>query len=78
MITMRSMQMTTSVCVNAHTEPKHALIQGAPSRLRFATVVPSVLGAAQVSAQVSAQVKGAPVTDAKYGGQGSRAWSPPV
>ena len=49
---------------------QHALIQGAPSRLRVATVVFTAIG--------SAPVQGAVVGDAKYGGQGSRAWSPPV
>jgi hypothetical protein len=47
-----------------------ALVQGAPSRLRVATVVPSAIGAALV--------QGAHMVDVKYGGQGSRAWSPPV
>ena len=47
-----------------------ALIQGAPSRPRVATVVLMAIG--------SAPVQGAAVGDAKYGGQGSRAWSPPV
>ncbi|WP_433023432.1 hypothetical protein [Kribbella sp. CA-294648] len=48
-----------------------APIQGAAlSRLHVETVV--------VLADGFAQVKGAAVGDAKYGGQGSRAWSPPV
>jgi hypothetical protein len=49
---------------------QHALIQGAPSRLRIATVVLMAIG--------FVPVPGAAVGDAKYGGQGSRAWSPPV
>lgn len=44
--------------------------QGAPSRLHDATVVLLVVG--------SARVRGAAIGDAKNGGQGSRAWSPPV
>ena len=48
-----------------------AQIQGAPSRLRHgATVV--------LLAPVSTQIQGGAVGDVKYGGQGSRAWSPPV
>ncbi|WP_020391226.1 hypothetical protein [Kribbella catacumbae] len=48
-----------------------APIQGAPlSRLHVATVVQL--------AKRSSQFRGAAVGDAKYGGQGSRAWSPPV
>jgi hypothetical protein len=49
---------------------QRALIQGAPSRLHVATVVLMAIG--------TAPVQGAAVGDAKYGGQGSRAWSPPV
>ncbi len=40
------------------------------SRLHVATVV--------LLAKRSTQVQGSAVGDAKYGGQGSRAWSPPV
>lgn len=48
-----------------------APIQGAaPSRLHVATVV--------LLAKDTAQIQGSAVGDAKYGGQGSRAWSPPV
>lgn len=47
-----------------------APIQGASPRLHVATVV--------LMAVSSAQVLGAAIGDAKYGGQGSRAWSPPV
>ncbi|MEV8375613.1 hypothetical protein AB0P21_22945 [Kribbella sp. NPDC056861] len=47
-----------------------APIQGAFSRLHVETVV--------VLANVTAQIKGGAVGDVKYGGQGSRAWSPPV
>jgi len=47
-----------------------ALIQGASPRLHVATVVVMAVG--------SVQFQGAAVGDAKYGGQGSRAWSPPV
>ena len=47
-----------------------ALVQGASPRPHVAIVVPSVSG--------GALVQDAPITDAKYGGQGSRAWSPPV
>jgi hypothetical protein len=47
-----------------------ALIQGASPRLHGATVVLMAVG--------SAQFRGAAVGDAKYGGLGSRAWSPPV
>ena len=47
-----------------------APIQGASPRLRVATVVHMAVG--------TAQFQGAAVGDAKYGGQGSRAWSPPV
>ncbi len=47
-----------------------ALIQGASPRLHGATVVLMVVG--------SAQFRGEAVGDAKYGGSGSRAWSPPV
>lgn len=63
MITTMNLElnMTTDLC---------ARVQGAPSRLHVAPVVPSALSAARV--------QGAPITDAKYGGQGSRAWSPPV
>ena len=47
-----------------------AQIQGAvPSRLH-ATVV--------LLAKDTAQIQGGALGDAKYGGQGSRAWSPPV
>jgi hypothetical protein len=47
-----------------------ALIQGASPRLHGATVVLMVTG--------FVLVQGAAVGDEKYGGQGSRAWSPPV
>lgn len=47
-----------------------AQIQGAPSRLHVATVVLLAVG--------SSTFRGGAVGDAKYGGQGSRAWSPPV
>ncbi|GAA0961777.1 hypothetical protein GCM10009554_78730 [Kribbella koreensis] len=49
-----------------------AQIQGAAlsSRLHVETVV--------VLANVFTPIKGGAVGDAKYGGQGSRAWSPPV
>jgi len=47
-----------------------APIQGAPSRLHIATVVLMASGAVQF--------QGGAVGDVKYGGQGSRAWSPPV
>jgi hypothetical protein len=48
-----------------------APIQGAfLSRLHVETVV--------VLAKVTAPIKGGAVGDVKYGGQGSRAWSPPV
>jgi hypothetical protein len=46
-----------------------ALIQGASPRLH---------GAVVRMATGFVLVQGAAVTDAKYGGQGSRAWSPPV
>ncbi|WP_328327718.1 hypothetical protein OHA70_01675 [Kribbella sp. NBC_00382] len=49
-----------------------AQIQGAAlsSRLHVETVV--------VLANDNTAIKGGAVGDAKYGGQGSRAWSPPV
>ena len=47
-----------------------ARIPGASPRLHVATVVLMASGAAQF--------KGGAVGDAKYGGSGSRAWSPPV
>ena len=47
-----------------------APIQGASPRLHVATVV--------LMASSFAQVVGGAVGDAKYGGSGSRAWSPPV
>jgi hypothetical protein len=47
-----------------------ALIPGASPRLHVATVV--------LLASGNAQFKGGAVGDAKYGGSGSRAWSPPV
>ena len=47
-----------------------APIQGASPRLHVATVVLMASGAAQF--------KGGAVGDVKYGGSGSRAWSPPV
>ena len=47
-----------------------APIQGASPRLHVATVV--------LMASGTAQIKGGAVGDAKYGGSGSRAWSPPV
>ena len=47
-----------------------APIQGASPRLHGATVVLMAVG--------SAQVQGGAVGDVKYGGSGSRAWSPPV
>ena len=47
-----------------------APIQGASPRLHVATVV--------LLASGFAQIKGGAVGDAKYGGSGSRAWSPPV
>jgi hypothetical protein len=47
-----------------------APIQGASPRLHVATVVLLAVG--------TAQIQGAAVGDAKYGGSGSRAWSPPV
>jgi hypothetical protein len=47
-----------------------APIQGASPRLHVATVVLMASGAAPI--------KGGAVGDAKYGGSGSRAWSPPV
>jgi hypothetical protein len=47
-----------------------ALIQGASPRLHVATVVLLAAG--------NAQVQGAAIGDVKYGGLGSRAWSPPV
>jgi hypothetical protein len=46
-----------------------ALIQGASPRLR-ASVVHMAVG--------TALIQGGAVGDAKYGGSGSRAWSPPV
>ncbi|GAA2825971.1 hypothetical protein [Kribbella solani] len=47
-----------------------AQIQGASPRLHVATVVLMASGAVQI--------KGGAVGDVKYGGSGSRAWSPPV
>ena len=47
-----------------------AHIQGASPRLHVATVVLMASGVAQF--------KGGAVGDVKYGGSGSRAWSPPV
>jgi hypothetical protein len=47
-----------------------APIQGASPRLHVATVVLMASGAAPIT--------GGAVGDAKYGGSGSRAWSPPV
>jgi len=47
-----------------------APIQGASPRLHVATVVLMASGVAQF--------KGGAVGDVKYGGSGSRAWSPPV
>jgi hypothetical protein len=47
-----------------------APIQGASPRLHVATVV--------LMASDFAQVQGGAVGDVKYGGSGSRAWSPPV
>jgi hypothetical protein len=47
-----------------------APIQGASPRLHVATVV--------LMAVSTAQFQGAAVGDVKYGGSGSRAWSPPV
>jgi len=47
-----------------------ARVQGAPSRLHDAIVVMLAVG--------YAPVQGAAIGDAKNGGQGSRAWSPPV
>jgi hypothetical protein len=47
-----------------------APIQGAAPSLHVATVV--------LLAKRSTQFLGSAVGDAKYGGQGSRAWSPPV
>ena len=47
-----------------------APIQGASPRLHVATVVLMATG--------FAQIKGGAVGDVKYGGSGSRAWSPPV
>ena len=47
-----------------------ARIQGASPRLHVATDVLMASGAAPI--------KGGAVGDAKYGGSGSRAWSPPV
>jgi hypothetical protein len=47
-----------------------APIQGASPRLHVATVVLLASGFAQLT--------GGAVGDAKYGGSGSRAWSPPV
>ena len=47
-----------------------ALIPGASPRLHVATVV--------LMASGTAQFLGGAVRDAKYGGSGSRAWSPPV
>ena len=47
-----------------------ALIQGASPRLHVATVVLMASGAAPIT--------GGAVGDVKYGGSGSRAWSPPV
>ena len=47
-----------------------ALIPGASPRLHVATVV--------LLASGKAQFKGGAVGDAKHGGSGSRAWSPPV
>jgi hypothetical protein len=50
--------------------PSCAQIQGAvPSRMHAAVVL---------MATGFAQVQGEAVGDVKYGGQGSRAWSPPV
>ncbi|GAA1656991.1 hypothetical protein GCM10009744_57350 [Kribbella alba] len=45
-------------------------IQGASPRLHGATVVLTAIG--------FVPVQGAAMTDVRYGGQGSRAWSPPV
>ncbi|MEV6416510.1 hypothetical protein [Kribbella sp. NPDC051718] len=55
-----------------------AQIQGAAlsSRLHVETVV--VLANANTQIKGSTPIKGGAVGDAKYGGQGSRAWSPPV
>lgn len=47
-----------------------AQIQGAPSRLHLAVVVNM--------APIADQVLGGAVSTVKYGGPGSRAWSPPV
>jgi len=47
-----------------------APIQGASPRLHVATVV--------LMASNAAQFTGGAVGDVKYGGSGSRAWSPPV
>ena len=47
-----------------------APIQGASPRLHVATVV--------LMASGTVQFKGGAVGDVKYGGSGSRAWSPPV
>jgi hypothetical protein len=47
-----------------------APIQGAPSRLHGTTVV--------LLASSDAPIQGGAVGDVKYGGPGSRAWSPPV
>jgi len=47
-----------------------AQLQGASPRLHVATVVLMASGVAQFL--------GGAVRDAKYGGSGSRAWSPPV
>ncbi|MEU8225662.1 hypothetical protein [Kribbella sp. NPDC048915] len=47
-----------------------ALIPGASPRLHVATVVLMASGAALF--------QGGAVADVKYGGSGSRAWSPPV
>ncbi|MFC9695074.1 hypothetical protein ACFTSF_41385 [Kribbella sp. NPDC056951] len=47
-----------------------ALIPGASPRLHGTSVV--------LMAASPAQIKGGAVGDVKYGGSGSRAWSPPV
>ena len=47
-----------------------APIQGASPRLHVATVV--------LMASSTVQFKGGAVGDVKYGGSGSRVWSPPV
>jgi hypothetical protein len=55
---------------NGVSVPSCAQIQGAfPTRLHASVVL---------MATGFAQFKGAAVGDVKYGGQGSRAWSPPV